>query len=752
MFVKHRFKLDSSVTDDIRSMTPNFGYNGFGELVFWRTYSRQICDICRSGLKYKEGKDYCPNCGSAFGYGQESWHDCVIRVVQGVFSIRKDWYIRNHINWDEDFWQHYARHFAISMFNMEWLPPGRGLWAMGTDFVYERGSMALQNCGLTLIGEDIGADINWMMDALMCGVGVGFVPVRDDDLRIYVPHGSYDYVIPDTREGWCDATEALINCYLKLGLQKPKMIYDQVRPAGQPIRGFGGISSGPDSLRIFHEQIETFMDMYITHDWYDSFLLKTDLANCAGCCVVAGNVRRSAELCAGEIDDLIDLKDYAKYPYREAHGWMSNNSVFLKDTEDFERLGEIAERIINNGEPGFINLKTLPFGRLGKFNDGLRLDKAIAFNPCGEQPLENKELCTLVETVPTRCKDTETWIKACEYATVYATTVTLLSTHRPETNAVMLRNRRIGVSIMDVAGWVEDTGVTKLIKNLRAGYNKVRATSKWTNTEAGIPLPIRNTTVKPGGTTPKLPGVRSGWSWPTFGLTLRRINIAQNSPVYKLLHEAGVPHEPSVTSAGTEIFEWPIDQSDNERIKPATDVSLYEQAMMLALLQSEWSDNAVSNTLYFKPKWGLVHNINIGESFYIDDLDDDVLLAVETALPISYEDLIDPQEFENDSIKVKLEQDKWTNNWFVKVYHFNPGHEEDDVEHVLASLARQTKSVAMLPHSEKGVYRQSPEEGITRKEYEQRLAAIRPIDWSRLRHSDGLDEKYCEGPSCEIKR
>ena len=33
----------------------------------------------------------------------ESWHDTVIRVMNGLFSIRKDWYIRNHIPWDESF-------------------------------------------------------------------------------------------------------------------------------------------------------------------------------------------------------------------------------------------------------------------------------------------------------------------------------------------------------------------------------------------------------------------------------------------------------------------------------------------------------------------------------------------------------------------------------------------------------------------------------------------------------------------------
>src|SRR5438128_9289077 len=103
MFVYQRFILNTS--KQILQVKPKFGFNGFGELVFYRTYSR---------LK----KDN----------SHETWAECVIRVVNGVFSIRKDWYIKNHINWDESFWQEYANKFALSMFKMEWLPPGRGFW------------------------------------------------------------------------------------------------------------------------------------------------------------------------------------------------------------------------------------------------------------------------------------------------------------------------------------------------------------------------------------------------------------------------------------------------------------------------------------------------------------------------------------------------------------------------------------------------------------------------------------------------
>src|SRR4051812_41844899 len=129
MFVKHRFELDAYTCDLLRDMESPFGYDGFGEFIFYRTYSRDI-----NGF-------------------QETWADCIIRVINGTFSIRKDWYLRNYIPWDEKKWQIVARKMAISAFKMEWLPPGRGLWAMGTDFIYERGGMALYNCAYSEIHD-----------------------------------------------------------------------------------------------------------------------------------------------------------------------------------------------------------------------------------------------------------------------------------------------------------------------------------------------------------------------------------------------------------------------------------------------------------------------------------------------------------------------------------------------------------------------------------------------------------------------
>lgn len=708
MFVEHRFKLAHNPIIDLK---PKFGFNGFGELVFYRTYSR---------IK-KDG-------------GQETWNDVCLRVTEGTFSIRKDFYLKNHIGWEESYWQAYASKFIESMFHMKWMPPGRGLWAMGSDFVYERGSMALYNCALTDLrsGEKFAEDIAWLMDSLMCGVGVGFSPLRDN-LEFQWPTGDdYTYIIPDSREGWTEAVKLLLLCYIN-GTSHPIFNFSLIREAGLPIKGFGGISSGPEPLINLLDEID-YECIKFYNKKLDVVELKTNISNMVGSAVIAGNVRRSAQIACGSIHDevFMNLKNYDLYPHREKYGWMSNNSVVLETAEDFDKLGEIAKRVVRNGEPGVINKKNIKYGRIGKYEDAAKFDVANGTNPCGEILLEGAEgeTCNLSETLPTVCDTVEEWLQACEFATFYCSTVTLLPTHQSRTNRVVARNRRIGVGIIDYTGWKHEHGVHKITKWLRQGYKVVCDTNRRLAAEAGIPESIRKTTIKPGGTTPKLAGKTSGCGHPTFTYTLRRIRIAQNSPVHNLLVKANIPYEADLHSANTDVFEYPILQGP---AKPATEISLWEQAMNVVLLQREWADNAVSNTLYFKPMWTL---IKVGSHELLSEY-----LGTGTASWILLKEI--KSYVVPGIVKVTIK------NKEVKIYEYNSLHEENDIEAVLSSIVPLIKSVSLLPHSDVGVYAQSPEEGITKEEYNRRLNEIIPIDWSKFGGSDGQDERYCQGDSCE---
>lgn len=724
MYVTHRFTLDPYTVDLLKDMEPKFGYNGFGEFVFYRTYSRVN----------KEGK-------------QEEWYDVVIRVIEGMMSIRKDYYLKNMIPWYEDGWQSIAMQMALSMFDMHWLPPGRGLWAMGTDFIYERGGMALYNCAFTDIQfvclED---DLGWMMDSLMLGVGVGFSPIREYNYKFKRPQGTFEYVIPDSREGWIEGLKHLI-CAYKYAASKPIFVYDEIRPEGAPIRGFGGVASGPEPLKALFEWVETAIDKYMTDVYYDSVIFKTDFANQIGCTVCAGNIRRSAELACLDVNDetFLNLKDYREYPEREAWGWMSNNSVILKKNKDFEKLRLLAKGNIERTDIGYLNLRNFPFGRISK-RDKVREDKAVGVNPCGEIPLENKEVCNVDDTFPTRCENIDEWYEACEWATIYCSTVSLLPTHQPDTNRVVAQNRRIGVGICGVTSWIEQEGMSKITKYMRRGYKIVRKVNRRINAEAGVPESLRVTTVKPNGTTSKLAGVTPGAGYPNFYLMIRRVRVARNHQIHRLLREAGVPYENDWFSKNTDVFEFPIEMDIN--VKEVGEVSIWEQAMNLILMQREWADNAVSNTLMFRPAWVLIEKMEIGIEdrirTWIENRDEYVDKVSEI-----FSHLYKYCAWGDEKYKIEIKWDKeYEDIKEANIYQYDPRNEEDSLEAVLAAIAPLTKTVSMLPHTPKGVYVQTPEEGITAEEYKERLSIIKKIDWSQLQGSEGIDEKYCDTNSC----
>lgn len=185
-------------------------------------------------------------------------------------------------------------------------------------------------------------------------------------------------------------------------------------------------------------------------------------------------------------------------------------------------------------------------------------------------------------------------------ATLYASMVSLLPCHDPLTNQVVARNRRIGISISGVADWLDATNVSDLTRITRYGYERVVVpTNQEFMSQVGVPQSVRVTTVKPSGTISQLAGVSPGMHWPVYRYYIRRMRVSENSPVAERLIAAGVPHEPDTYSDNTTVFEFP-QVSGKGKTRSVGDVSIWEQAAMVAFLQREWADNAVSNTLTFK--------------------------------------------------------------------------------------------------------------------------------------------------------
>lgn len=570
-FVADRFHLDPEFVRELRSRPVRFGFGPVSETVFYRTYSR-------------------PQDG-----GNEGWADVVVRSVEGAMSIRKDWY-RNVIGkrWPRTEMEALARAMAEAIFDLKFVPPGRGLWAMGTDFVYDRGSTALNNCGFVSTSNRLSEAAAWAMDALMMGVGVGFdtraiIPSKAEML----PLNGRVITVKDSREGWVRSTAEIIRAW-ENGSSQPNIDYSKIRPAGTPIRGFGGVSGGPEPLIKLHETLRKVLSSQT-----DPTRIVADVMNAIGVCVVAGNVRRSAQIALGSPRDetFLDLKDYAQHPDRAELGWMSNNSVTLDDPSDFELLPDVARRVRHNGEPGTFNrLMTQKYGRTGKHLE----DLAVGLNPCAEIPLESSELCNLVEVFPTRHATEAELMRTLQLATFYASTVALLRSHDESTNEVVSRNRRIGVSMSGIADWIERDGVSAVFGAMNRGYDVVRDSNKQLAKSAGVPESVRVTTVKPSGSVSLLAGVSPGVHWPYASHVVRRIRVGDHDPVNEVLQAAGVPNEEDKFSDATRVYEFPL-QYGGGRTRSAREVSLWEQAALVAMAQRAWADNAVSNTLTFRP-------------------------------------------------------------------------------------------------------------------------------------------------------
>ena len=585
------FRITEDFVSSFRDKKPPFGYtdaagNSVGEITFLRTYSR----LKEDGTK-------------------ETWVDVCERVINGMYSLQKDHCKSNRLPWNDAKAQASAKEAFERLFNLKWTPPGRGLWVMGTPLVnIQKNSAALQNCAFVSTHEmtknNPAKPFAFLMEASMLGVGVGFDNKgADKDFTIYEPNKpSITEVIEDSREGWVSSVTLLINSYLKPDQNPVEFDYSLIRPAGTPIKTFGGTAAGHGPLKKLHNHIRK---MFKGRD--GDKLTKVDIAdigNMIGVCVVSGNVRRSAELLIGSLDDqdFLNLKNSSVFPDRNSYdpsspgwGWMSNNSV---ETSVGTDLSGIIDGISRNGEPGVIWLDvSRKYGRL--VDPANNKDWRVSgYNPCAEQSLESYECCTLVETYLNRHESLEDYRRTLKFAYLYAKTVTLLPTHWEETNAIMQRNRRIGTSMSGVANFADNNGMPVLREWMDSGYLTVKnydvSYSEW----LGIRESIKMTTVKPSGTVSILAGESPGVHWTPGGkYFMRAIRFANDDPMLPLFKMANYRVEQASESPDTtSVVFFPIESG---AVRSENDVTIFEKMALAATAQRYWSDNSVSVTISF---------------------------------------------------------------------------------------------------------------------------------------------------------
>lgn len=480
---------------------------------------------------------------------------------------------------------------------------GRFWWQLGTKTVDQLGLFSLQNCAFTVVDHPIDP-FCWAFDALMLGAGVGYNIQREFVYEIPKPKPDVvivrkdvkdaEFIVPDSREGWVQLLHKVLEAHYYTG---EGFSYSTVciRGKGAPIKGFGGTASGPEELCWGIDQISKLLNSRADKKVRPIDCL--DIMNIIGFIVVAGNVRRSAQIAIGDCDDRQFLQakrwDLGSIPNWRA---MSNNSVVCNNITQL--LPEFWEGYKGNGEPyGLINLRlSKEVGRLNEYNYSDLLVKG--FNPCAEQSLADKETCCLAEIPLPLVSSFDEFLKILRYLYIICKHSLRLPCHQKATKDIVHAQMRMGIGITGQCQATEEQ-----LSWLSPAYVLLRELDTTYSAEKGWPASVKLTTVKPSGTLSLLSGVTPGAHPGYSQYFIRRVRIAADSNLVDVCRKHGYPVEFQKNLDGsvdhkTVVVEFPC--AFPEHTKFAKDMTAVDQLENVKWLQTNWSDNSVSCTIYYR--------------------------------------------------------------------------------------------------------------------------------------------------------
>jgi hypothetical protein len=545
-----------------------------GYLVYKRTYSRVREDLGR----------------------QEEWYETLHRCIDGLLDI-------GGLFTEDEVFRLYGH-----CFNLRGSFSGRALWQLGTQNMYRIGADSLQNCWAVAVNDPIDP-FCFTFNQLMLGGGVGFnilpenvysLPTVAFDPKVeHVDTYDCTFVVPDNREGWVKLLGRVLKSFFYTG-KDISYCTKGVRSKGSLISTFGGKASGDADLIWGIEQIAKILRSRIGKKLRPIDCL--DIQNIIGTIVVAGNVRRSAELALGDPADL-EYMAAKNWSLGSLPAWRekSNNSVYANCYE------VLPDSFWNgyNGEGeayGMVNLDLCR--RYGRLADGLdyRPDPlVIGTNPCGEITLANKEACNLTELFACRVKDLDTFKDVAYLNYKIAKTISKWPFSDPDTNDIVSHHHRLGCGVTGVqqATWWgprDYDAVYRYLEEADIHYSKV----------LGVKRSIKLTTVKPSGTLSLLadylggvltPGTNDGYA----PFHIRRVRLASDDALVEVCRDHGYHVEPARridggTDLQTMVVSFPVKQVGGRQ------TSAIHQLKRHKLMQTYWADNSVSTTVYYRPE------------------------------------------------------------------------------------------------------------------------------------------------------
>ena len=523
---------------------------------------------------------------------REHWDETVDRYID--FMVDK---IKEKQNYEID--DKTKKELRDAIYNMEVMPSMRSLMTAGK--ALDRDNVAGYNCSYLPIDDPKAFDE--AMCILMNGTGVGFSVERQYVNKLpEIPDHLYDcdtmITVRDSKEGWAKGLRMLIS--LLYAGEIPKWDLTNLRPAGAPLKVFGGRSSGPEPLNdLFKFVIRIFKN---AHGRKLTSLECHDIMCKIGEVVVVGGVRRSAMISLSNLSD--DRMRHAKAgQWWEANVQraLSNNSAVYTEKPDVGQF--MAEWLAiyesKSGERGIFSRDASQ--RVARKNG--RRDPSFEFgtNPCSEIILRPYQFCNLTEVV-IRDNDTEkTLSKKIRVATILGTFQSTM-TYFPYLRKIWQKNteeeRLLGVSFTGIYDnpLMNDYNDPELPARLERLRQVAIDTNKEWSEKLGINQSVAITCVKPSGTVSQLVLSPSGIHPGHDRHYIRRVRSDNKDPLTKHLIDAGVPHEPDVTKPhSTTVFSFPMRLPDSSITREH--VSAIDHLELWLKYQRHWCEHKPSVTI-----------------------------------------------------------------------------------------------------------------------------------------------------------
>jgi ribonucleotide reductase alpha subunit len=558
--------IDDSFVASYSTQTPPWGFSGLGEIVYLRTYSRK-----------KDNGDL------------ESWPETLQRVINGAIEV------------GAKLSQEDAEKLFDHCFNLRASFSGRSLWQLGTPLVKKLNATSLNNCYFTNI-EKI-EDFELLFEYLMLGGGVGFsverakihdLPKVQAGVVITQERSNdADIIVPDSRQGWKRLLHAVLKSYFETG---KSFSYSTIliREFGAPLNTFGGTASGPGALIEGIKDICTVLENRVGKKLRSIDVL--DICNIIGRIVVSGSSRRSAQIAMGDPDDVLFLRA-KNWGSGNVPAWRanSNNSIYADYYEEIQP--ELWKGYDGTGEPyGLLNRRLARrFGRAGE----VKVDNSIeGFNPCAEIALADGESCNLSTLFLPNIESYEQFVEISTLLYKVQKQITQMAYPYEKTTSIVGKNARLGQSVTGIL----QCGDEKL-EWLSDAYLALVKFDEEFSKDNGLPSSIRLTTVQPSGTLSLLPGVTPGIHPAYAKYYIRRVRFGSSDPLVEACRKRGYKVQWDMGLDGREdhtryVVDFPCESPEGSVL--AKDMTAVQQLEWVKKMQTEWADNAVSVTVYYR--------------------------------------------------------------------------------------------------------------------------------------------------------